>query len=70
MRRLLIAGLSIAGLSFSLVMTGCGGGGMEEGMPADTTPAVPLDSVKTQMVTPNKIPKTTPPPEAKTETPK
>jgi hypothetical protein len=71
MRRLLVTGLSIAWLFGAVGLTGCGGGGVEEGIPADTKPAVPLDSIKTQMVPQNKMPKAAAPaPDAKAETPK
>ena len=45
-RRVMLA--SSALLAISLGLSGCGGG-VEEGTPKDLTPAVPLDSVKTQL---------------------
>jgi len=69
MRRLLVMGLSIAGLFFSLAATGCGGGA-DEGLPADTKPGVPIETLKTQMVPLSKVPKTIPKSDATTETPK
>lgn len=57
MRRFLVGGLGTA-LLFGLV--GCGGGGVEEGVPKDTKPDVSLDTVKANMgdtkVNPNKLP--------------
>jgi hypothetical protein len=69
MRRLLVTGLSIAGLSLSLAVTGCGDGG-QEGVPTDTTPGVPIDSVKTQMAPVKSPPKGSPTGEATPETKK
>lgn len=72
MRRLLVTGLSSAGLFFAVGLIGCGGG-PDEGMPADTKPAISLEDMKSksQMVPYSKISKTAAPaPDAKTETPK
>jgi len=60
-RRVIVA--SSALLAISLGLSGCGGGGVEEGTPKDLTPAVPLDTVKTQMGT------TKPPPPPKVDLP-
>jgi len=70
MRRLLVTGLSIAGLSLSLALIGCGGGA-DEGVPADTKPGVSPEvagKVKPQMVPINKMPKTSTTGEATPET--
>jgi hypothetical protein len=70
MRRLLVTGLSIAGLSLSLALIGCGGGA-DEGVPADTKPGVSPEAAakaKPQMVPIAKVPKTSAPSEATPET--
>jgi hypothetical protein len=49
MKRAPVIALSLLAMTFSIVMTGCDGGGPGEGMPADTKPGVPLDSVNVKM---------------------
>lgn len=46
-RRVMVASTML--LAISLGLSGCGGGGLDEGTPKDLTPGVPIDSVKTQM---------------------
>ncbi len=46
MRRMLVSSL---GAALLLGVVGCGGGGIDEGVPADTKPAIPLDTVKANM---------------------
>jgi len=56
MRRFIVNGLGVALL---LGVAGCGGGGIEEGVPKSTTPDVPL-TVKTEMpkgLNPKALPK-------------
>jgi hypothetical protein len=48
MKRSLVGVLSAVVLGSTVTLTGCGGGS-DTGVPADTTPGVPLDSVKTEM---------------------
>jgi hypothetical protein len=58
MKRMLLSGL---GAAFLMGVIGCGGGTLDEGVPKDLKPDVPLDSVKANMgetkVNPNALPK-------------
>ena len=45
MKRAFVGVLSAAFLASIIPLAGCGGGG-DAGMPADTTPGVPLDKMK------------------------
>ena len=49
MKRTLFHGRNLAALALSLGIVGCGGAGIQEGMPSDTTPAVTLDPKMTDM---------------------
>jgi hypothetical protein len=43
--------LGLAGFVLSVSLVGCGGGGVDEGMPADQKPGVPLDPNMVNMKT-------------------
>jgi hypothetical protein len=49
MKRFKIGGLSAAVVAFSLVLAGCGGSSISEGMPQDTTAPPPPEGVKLRM---------------------
>ena len=49
MRRLMKRGLSAAVVVLSLGVWGCGGSGISEGMPQDTTPPPPPEGVQLRM---------------------
>jgi hypothetical protein len=49
MRRFVIDGLSAALVALSLGVGGCGGSGISEGMPQDTTPPPPPEGVQLKM---------------------
>jgi hypothetical protein len=66
-RRVMVASSML--LAISLGLSGCGGGGLEEGTPKDLTPAVPLDSVKLQMPTAKAMPTSPPKVDAAPTTP-
>jgi hypothetical protein len=52
MKRSLVNILCCGVVIGALGLCGCDGGGMPEGAPKDTTPGVPLDSIKANMATP------------------
>lgn len=58
MRRMLVSSL---GAALLLGVVGCGGGGIDEGVPPSTKPDVPLDTVPGDMgatkINPNALPK-------------
>jgi hypothetical protein len=67
MKRIITTSLSALLVAFLLGMTGCdGGGGVEPGMPTDTTPGIPPDVMKNAA----DMSKSTPPPSTKPLTPK
>jgi hypothetical protein len=66
-RRVMVASSML--LAISLGLSGCGGGGIDEGTPKDTTPGVPLDSVKLQMPTAKSMPPSPPKVDAAPTTP-
>jgi hypothetical protein len=45
MSRILVIGANVAVAALMLVLAGCGGG-IDEGMPKDTTPAVDVNALK------------------------
>jgi hypothetical protein len=76
MKRSVLSGFLFASLALPLCLTGCGGGGVEEGMPQGIPdkPAVPIDSIKADMASekakltapkPSAAKSTTPPTEKK-----
>ncbi len=52
MKRSLVKIMCRGAVIGALGLCGCEGGGMQEGAPKDTTPGVPLDSIKANMATP------------------
>jgi hypothetical protein len=54
MKRAFVHALSIAVLASVLPLTGCDSGG-DSGVPADQTPGIPLNSVKTDMKLPSQV---------------
>jgi hypothetical protein len=56
-------------LAMSLGLSGCGGGGIDEGTPKDLTPGKPLDSVTLQMPTTKAMPSSPPKVDAAPTTP-
>jgi hypothetical protein len=55
MRQFLSSGVKIGISALVLGLGGCGGGGIDEGMPADTKPGVDPNMMKVNM-TPTKVP--------------
>jgi hypothetical protein len=53
MRRIVARGGHGGVIALVLTVVGCGGGGVDEGMPKDTTPVVPLQTIKADMQTRN-----------------
>jgi hypothetical protein len=51
MKRSVLSGLVLASLALPLGLAGCGGGGVEEGVPKEIgkTAVVPVDSIKADM---------------------
>jgi hypothetical protein len=45
-----VVGILCSGVLIAAI--GCGGGTMEEGVPKDLTPGVPIDSIKANMAVP------------------
>jgi hypothetical protein len=52
MKRSLVSVLFAGTVIGALGVCGCGGGGMDEGMPKDMTPGVPTNSIKADMAVP------------------
>ncbi|MGP0065836.1 MAG: hypothetical protein ACLQGP_19815 [Isosphaeraceae bacterium] len=52
MKRSLASLLCTGMIIGALGMCGCEGGSLQEGAPKDTTPGVPLDTIKANMATP------------------
>src|SRR5204863_91130 len=52
MKRSVLGGLSLASLALCVGLAGCGGGGIDEGVPRGdaTKPDVPLDTISTGML--------------------
>lgn len=48
MRRILVNGAKVAIAGLMLGVAGCGGGGIEEGVPKDLTPGVDINTLKMQ----------------------
>ncbi len=49
MKRFMLGGLSTAAILFALGFAGCGGSGIDEGIPRDTTPPPPPEGVQLKM---------------------
>ena len=49
MRRIVASGVHAGLVALLVSVAGCDGGGVDEGVPKDTTPVVPLDTIKANM---------------------
>jgi hypothetical protein len=54
MRRLVVSGVCVGVVALALGASGCGGGGIEPGVPQDTKPQPLPDNIQTKMGPPPK----------------